>query len=138
MNKKFLFLTSIFLLFFSLTGCSKTVNYDDVKDYSDPIVNSILTSINNLDYDTFSSYLDEELKKYYSLSTFQSETANIINNEGMFEYANFYAGEDRNNYISLIYDVKFSNKDATTPISITFKKDDTQHKVQQLYFDSES
>lgn len=136
MKKKFLLLFTVLLLSLILGSCTKTVSYDDVKDYSDSIVNSLLTSINNLDYDTFSSYLSEDMKESYTLSSFQSETSKIINNSGNFESAEFYAGEDRNGYISLIYDVKFSNMENTTPISITFKKNDKEHKVQQLYFDS--
>lgn len=136
MKRKFLLLLTNVLLLFILAGCAKAVNYNNVKDYADPIVNSILTSINNLDYNTFSSYLSDDMKESYTLSAFQSETANIINNEGTFESAEFYAGEERGNYIYLIYDVKFSSNDETTPISITFEKNDEEHKVQQFYFDS--
>ncbi len=137
MKKNFLLLLCSFILLITLISCAKTVAYDEVQDYSDSIVNSLLLSINNLDYDTFSTFLCDDMKESYTLSTFQKESINIINNAGMFECAKFYAGEDRNGYISLIYDVKFSNKEETTPISITFKKDDSEHKVQQLYFDSD-
>jgi hypothetical protein len=137
MKKKFIFLLTNVLLFLILGGCAKSISYDEVKDYSDSIVNSLLCSINNLDYNTFSSFLSNELNESYTLSVFQKECTNIINKEGTFEYAEFYAGEERNGYISLIYHIKFSNKDETTPISITFKKTDSNHKIQQLYFDSD-
>ena len=84
MKKKFLLLFTVLLLSLILGSCTKTVSYDDVKDYSDSIVNSLLTSINNLDYDTFSSYLSEDMKESYTLSSFQSETSKIINNSGNF------------------------------------------------------
>ena len=137
MKKNFLLLFTSFLILTTLVSCAKSVSHDEVKDYSDSIVNSLLISIDNLDYDTFSTFLCDDMNESYTLSTFQKESVNIINNVGMFECAEFYAGEDRNGYISLIYDVKFSNKEETTPISITFKKDDSEHKVQQLYFDSD-
>lgn len=135
MRKKLLFLVSALSLFLMLSGCSKSVNYSDVEDYSDSIVNSMLTSINNLDYDSFSSYLSDDTKSSFSLGDFQTQAAEILNNAGTFESAKFYAGQEKNGNISLIYDVKFSNLDNTSPISITFKKDDKEHKVQEFYFD---
>jgi len=49
MKKKFIFLLTNVLLFLILGGCAKSISYDEVKDYSDSIVNSLLCSINNLD-----------------------------------------------------------------------------------------
>lgn len=137
MKRKLMLYVSIFSVLFILTGCTKSVKYDDVKNYSDDIVNSLLVSINNIDYNTFSSYLSEDMKESYSLSTFQSESANIINNAGVFESATFYAGKYNKEYISLIYDVQFSSMESTTPISITFKKNDDDHKIYQIYLDSD-
>ncbi|MCR4943737.1 MAG: DUF3887 domain-containing protein [Clostridium sp.] len=136
MRKRILFLLTALSMIFIFSGCAKSVQYDAVKDYADPIVNSMLTSINNLDYNAFSSYLSDDMKNSLSLAEFQKETAEILSNAGTFKSATFYAGEDKNGYVSLIYDVSFSNLTDTTPISITFKKDDNEHKVEQFYFDS--
>lgn len=118
-------------------GCAKKANYNDISNYSDETLTSLLTSMNELNYDKFSSYLSYDMKESYSLSTFQSETTNIVDKIGTFESLSYYDGEERNGYISLIYDAKYSNSPDTVTISITFKKDDENHKVYQLYFDSE-
>lgn len=136
MKKNVLCITSIFIMIFSLIGCAKKADYNNVSNYSDETLSSLLTSMNELNYDKFSSYLSTDMKNSYDLSTFQSETTNIIDKIGTFESLTYYDGEEKNGYISLIYDAKYSNSTDTISISITFKKDDKEHKVYQLYFDS--
>ncbi|MBD7913129.1 MULTISPECIES: DUF3887 domain-containing protein [Clostridium] len=136
MKKSLLYFITIFTVIFVLTGCVNKVDYNSVSNYSDETLTSALTSMNELDYDKFSSYLSDDLKESYNLATFQSETTNIMNKIGTFESLTYYDGEERNGYISLIYDAKYSNSQDTVSISITFKKDDKEHKIYQLYFDS--
>ncbi|MDS0526051.1 DUF3887 domain-containing protein [Clostridium sp. SHJSY1] len=134
--KKFLLCFIFIIITFSFIGCTSKVDYNSVNSYSDETLTSVLTAMNQLDYDKFSSYLSSEMQTSYSLSNFQSETTNIMNKIGSFESLSYFYGEERNGYISLIYDVKYSNSENTVPISITFKKDDNEHKIYQLYFDS--
>ena len=79
MKKTVLNILLFLTLIFSLTGCTSSVEYDSVKNYADNITSEVLTSINNLDYDSFSSYLSDEMKASYDLGTFQKETIQIGN-----------------------------------------------------------
>ncbi|MDD6794017.1 MAG: DUF3887 domain-containing protein [Clostridiaceae bacterium] len=135
MKKTVLNILLFLTLIFSLTGCTSSVEYDSVKNYADNITSEVLTSINNLDYDSFSSYLSDEMKASYDLGTFQKETIQIGNDFGSFKSLSFYGGQEKSGYVNLIYDVVYSNCDDVR-ISISFKKDDSEHKVYQLYFAS--
>ena len=134
--KKLKSILFIFLITLTLISCNKSIDHSEVKDYADSITASILYSINNLDYDSFSSYLCDEMKASYELGTFQSETNNILDKLGNFKSLTFVAGEEANGYVSIIYDATYSNVDKPVRISIRFKKDDDTHKVQELYFAS--
>lgn len=135
MNKKLLRIIISITLIFSLAGCTKDIKYADIKDFADNVTSEVLTSINNLDYNTFSSYLSDDMKNSYDLAAFQKETVEIGNNLGSFKSLSFYAGVEKSGYLNLIYDVVYSNNDDVR-ISISFKKDDESHKVYQLYFSS--
>lgn len=123
------------LISFSLFGCASKLDYSEVNSYSDNITSILLNSINQLDYDTFSSYLSDDMKDSYTLGTFQKEGSEILRELGSFESLSFYAGEKRNGYIYIIYDVSYSHSENPVSISITFKENDDSHKVYALYFD---
>ncbi|WP_294352910.1 DUF3887 domain-containing protein [uncultured Clostridium sp.] len=133
--KKLSIILSTILILFSLTSCSTKLDYSEVDNYADNITKELLISINNLSYDDFASYLSDDMKESYTLGTFQTESAEILNEFGSFKSLSFYAGEKRNGYIYIIYDVSYSNLENPISISITFKENDDSHKVYELYFD---
>lgn len=137
MKKKIILSFSLlFVLFLTLVGCGKKVTSSEISDYADNTLNSVLTALSNNDYDTFSSYLSDEMKESYDLSTFQKESSLLITNVGVFKSSEFDTGEKRNGYISIIYDATFSDEPDGVRVSITFKEGDPAHKIYELYLDS--
>lgn len=133
--KKISIILCSLLISFSLVSCASKLDYSEVNNYSDNITENLLSSINELSYDNFSSYLSDDMKESYTLGIFQKESSEILKNFGAFESLNFYAGEKKNGYINIIYDVSYSNLDKPVSVSITFKENDNSHKVYALYFD---
>jgi len=135
--RKQIFSCILILMTFSLfTGCSKEIDYSQVSNYADTVTTSLLTSMNELDYNKFSSNLDDEMKTSYDLALFQKETNEISSSLGTFQSLSFYYGEKHGDYLYLIYNVTYSNSQKDINISIAFKEDDETHKVYEFYFDS--
>jgi len=138
MRKKFFYSIFIFIIISLFTGCNKEIEYSQVSNYSDNITTKLLTSINEIDYDKFSSNLSDEMNSSYDISTFQKETNEILVNLGSFQSLSFYYGERHGDYLQLIYNVTYSNSEEEIRISVTFKENDEAHKIQEFYFDSAS
>ncbi|HEY5525344.1 MAG TPA: DUF3887 domain-containing protein [Clostridium sp.] len=135
--KKKLFNCLFILIILSLfTGCSKKIEYSQVSTYADNVTTALLTSINELDYNKFSSNLNDEMKDSYDLATFQKETTEISADLGTFQSLSFEYGEKHGDYLNLIYNTRYSNSEKDIRISITFKENDEAHKVCEFYFDS--
>jgi hypothetical protein len=138
MRKK-LFYSIVILITLSLfTGCSKEIEYSQVSNYADNQTIALLTSINELDYNKFSSYLSDEMASSYDLATFQKETNEILVNLGSFQSLSFDYCERRGDYLYLIYDTTYSYSEEKIRISITFKENDEAHKIYEFYIDSAS
>lgn len=126
-----------FLIILSLfTGCSKAIEHSQVSSYADTVTTSLLESINELDYNKFSSNLNDEMKDSYDFALFQKETNEILSNLGTFQSLSFDYGEKKGDYLNLIYNTKYSNSEKEIRISITFKENDETHKVCEFYFNS--
>ena len=135
--KKKLFNCLFILIILSLfVGCSKKIEYSQVSTYADTVTTTLLTSINELDYNKFSSNLNDEMKDSYDLATFQKETTEISADLGTFQSLSFEYGEKHGDYLNLIYNTKYSNSEKEIRISITFKENDETHKICEFYFDS--
>ncbi|PRR80710.1 DUF3887 domain-containing protein [Clostridium vincentii] len=136
MRKKLFNCLFILIILSLFAGCSKEIEYSQVSTYADTVTTSLLTSINELDYDKFSSNLNDEMKDSYDFALFQKETNEISATLGTFQSLSFYYGEKRGDYFYLIYNTNYSNSDKEIRVSITFKENDETHKVCEFYFDS--
>jgi hypothetical protein len=136
MRKKLFNCLFILIILSLFAGCSKEIEYSQVSNYADNVTTSLLTSINELDYNKFSSNLNNEMKDSYDVSLFQKETNEILSNLGTFQSLSFDYGEKNGDYLNLIYNTNYSNSEKEIRISITFKENDETHKVCEFYFDS--
>lgn len=126
-----LFIPSIFI------GCSKKLDYSEISSYSDEVLSTVLTALSNNDYDTFSKHLSDDMAESYDYGTFQKESSILINTVGVFKSLEFDDGEKRNDYNFAIYNVKFSDSEENVRVSVTFKENDTSHKIYELYLYSD-
>lgn len=138
MRKKLFYSISILIILSLFAGCSKEIEYSQVSNYADDVTTGLLSSMNELDYNKFSSYLSDEMSSSYDLAAFQTETNEILANLGSFQSLIFDYGEKHGDYLYLIYDTTYSNADQKIRISITFKENDEAHRIYEFYFDSTS
>ncbi|MGG7178811.1 DUF3887 domain-containing protein [Clostridium paraputrificum] len=137
MRGKFLTLASIIIvLLLTITGCSKKIEHNEVSSYSDQILSSILLALTQSNYNEFASYLNDDMKETFDNEVFEKESRTLIDNAGFFESLSFIEGKKNKGYVSLIYYATFTDEPDGVKISITFKEEDPEHKVYQLYLSS--
>lgn len=138
MRKKLFYSISILIILSLFAGCTKEIEYSQVSNYADNVTTALLSSMNELDYNKFSSHLSDEMNSSYDLATFQKETNEILANLGSFQSLSFNYGEKHGDYLYIIYNATYSNSEDEIKISITFKENDEAHKIYEFYFDSAS
>ncbi|MCR6514862.1 MULTISPECIES: hypothetical protein [Clostridium] len=130
----------ILLSLFSFVGCTNSKeNTDEVLKYSTPIVENVLESVNSLDYDSLKDKLSKEmLEMMKDKESFISLMMPIKGKIGDYEAGSlkFVESMKKKDYISMLYEANFSSEKEPVMISVTFKDDDKEHKIQELYINS--
>ncbi len=122
-------LIAILLSVAVFTGCGK------VAQFSDPITENILLSMNKSDYTGFSKDFDETMKTELNAENFTDFIAQINGAVG-----NYVEGSKKivgvnitNDLTTATYTADFENSKGVS-VEITFKKINEQMKVAGLYF----
>jgi hypothetical protein len=136
--KKVVPLIMITLLIVLLVGCGKKskVNTDEVKSFSDPILESMLIASNKDDFAAYSKDFGEIMKQKFSEDAFKAANKLIKEKIGDYKSKEFVKAQTQGDYVSAIYKAKYSNEPKDVMISITFNKNDKEHMVEGIYLTS--
>ncbi len=137
--KKFIFVLvgSIFII--SLVSCSSKIDKSSIRKYSDSIMENILISMSDLNYDEFKKDFDTQMDELVpDKASFINLVMPIQNAVGTYEKDSlqFVQAKKDKDITSIIYRAKFTKETEPVNISISFKDINSKHKVCNLYFSS--
>lgn len=137
--KKFIFVLigSIFII--SLVSCSSKIDESSIRKYSDSIMENILISMSDLNYDEFKKDFDTQMDELVpDKASFINLVMPIQNAVGTYEKGSlqFVQAKKDKDITSIIYRAKFTKETEPVNISISFKDINSKHKVCNLYFSS--
>ena len=137
--KKFIFVLvgSIFII--SLVSCSSKIDESSIRKYSDSIMENILISMSDLNYDEFKKDFDTQMDELVpDKASFINLVMPIQNAVGTYEKDSlqFVQAKKDKDITSIIYKAKFTKETEPVNISISFKDINSKHKVCNLYFSS--
>ena len=137
-TKKLLFSLSIITVFIfsTLVGCSKNLDSTSIENFSKPIVVNILTAINNKNYTNFTQDFSQDMKNLSTDIAFKDQVKLIKKTIGNYESCTFLKATEKQGFIKALYKCNFSDEPKDVIVTITFKKDDSTHKVQGLFISS--
>ena len=134
--KKSLISFFIITIFCTLIGCDKALDSTSIQNFSKPIVENIFIAINNRDYTNYSKDLSDDMKKLVTDIAFKDQVKLIKKTIGDYESCIFLKATEKQGFIKALYKCKFSDEPKDVMVTITFKKDDSTHKVQGLFISS--
>lgn len=138
-RKIYCILTIVFV-FTLLSGCGNNVNTEEVRNYSDSILENILAAGNKDNYTDYSKDFSENMKTALNEDLFNKNNSLIKDKIGKYVSKEFIKVNTKKekgiDYVVAIYNAKYSNEPQGAIVSITFKKDDNSHKVEGLFMTS--
>ena len=137
--KKFSILFVLIVMVGLFTACSQKsvkVNDEEVKNYSEPILESILMAANKDDYSTYSKDFSDKMKEALTETNFKEHNKVIKDKIGEYKSKQFVKVQAKGDYITAIYSAKYSNEPKDVMVTVTFKTGDENHKVEGLFMTS--
>ncbi|MDI6860870.1 MAG: DUF3887 domain-containing protein [Caldisericia bacterium] len=128
----------LFLILFLLTSCITKIDVNKVREFADPIVENLLISRNEKDYERYSKDFSDEMKRVVTKEKFL-ESINLIEGKiGKYIVGSkeLYAAIKQKNYIIVTYKAKFTNETSDVIIRIVFEEINGEMKVSGEWFDS--
>lgn len=135
MKRIFLVTLTLFLLIFS--GCtSNTANNDELKPKLDPIVENILLSMKNNDYESFIKDMDEKMKATFTKDYFKTMNDKIIPEIGNYQSKEYWQAQKSGDYMVVFYKAKFDKEKDVVVVKVVLFEKDGKTLVSGLFFDS--
>jgi uncharacterized protein YxeA len=136
--KRLGYLILITLILSILSSCGKTesVNSDEVRKYSDSMLENILVSADKEDYESYSKDFSDKMKEAVNEKNFKEQNKLIKSKIGNYKTKEFLKVQAKGEYITAIYKAKYSEEPKDVMITITFKNNDESHKVEGLFMTS--
>jgi hypothetical protein len=109
-----------------------------LADEVDPIAEDVFAGLSEADYARHSSHFDEEFKEQIDeIVVFPQVVDEVIGKVGAYQSHEMISVADDGRYRVVTYDVTFAD-DPHVEARIFFWKDDPQHRIAGLTFDSPS
>jgi hypothetical protein len=102
----------------------------------DPIVENALTGLSDNNYDQHVRDFSKDLQKQVDPITFPRVYDEIIGALGAYQGRELVGVEDLNRQVAVIYEAQFEN-DPQVAVRVVFWKNDPEHQIAGLWFDSE-
>lgn len=112
------------------------VDSNEVKKYSEPILENILSAANKDDYASYSKDFSDKMKEQLTESNFKQTNKLIKNKIGDYQSKEFVKVQVSGEYVVAIYSAKYSNEPKTVMVTVTFENGDESHKVEGLFLTS--
>lgn len=124
--KKIIGIMLILSIIFMFAGCAKTEKIDvsQVKSYSNPEMEKVMTAINDKDYPNFSEDFDDAMKKAMTEKVFDDFASSIDKKLGKYKSYEIVKAEKVEQYINVYYKVNFSGSKNPSTILLTFSNKD--------------
>lgn len=139
--KKLSLLVVIAMLIGLFVGCGEKVDSNEIKKYSDKIVEDNLIAFKNEDIKRYMESFDPKLKELLTEDKVK-ESMKLINSkigtytEGSLKFQKAVKqSKDGKKYITVIYSAKFSDEPKDVVITAVFG-DDENHKLQTFLLNS--
>lgn len=128
-------LIMITMLIVLLAGCGQKtkINTEEIKSFSEPILENMLVAGNKDDFAAYSKDFGSIMKEKFNEEAFKAANKLIKGKIGDYESKEFVKVQTQGSYVSAIYKAKYSNEPKDVMVSITFNKDDKEHKVEGIY-----
>ncbi len=125
-------------LFIVLTGCSsqEKLTTEDIRDFADPIAESMLQATNDGDFTRYSEFSDDSMKATTSEYAFRS--SNTLRNANIGDYVSkkfLKTGKELDNII-VYYNATYTLTDESVEVKVMFKQVEDKWYVVGLWFDS--
>ncbi len=138
--KKISFLLSIIFLLSFFTSCGKKIDTEGLRSYSDGALESILMAANKDDYEKYSKDFSDKMKELLTEKNFKQQNKVIKEKIGDYvskEFVKATIKRDKGiDYIVAIYKAKYTDEPKEVMVSITFRENDENHKVEGLFMTS--
>jgi len=120
-----------------LAGCSSGKQVDNtLKDKADPVVENILQSIKNNDYQSFNTDLDEKMKTAFTGETF-AQMENLLKEKiGNYQSKEYWKVEQSGEYKIVYYKAKYEKEQDYVVVKVVTSENGGKISVSGLYFDS--
>ncbi len=126
---------------FMLSACQTPESLSEAEQTAfinavDPIVENALVGLSDNNYDQHVRDFSKDLKKQVDPITFPNAYAEIIGPLGAYQGRSLVGVEDLNRQVAIVYEAQFEN-DPQVVIRVVFWKNDPEHQIAGLWFDSE-
>jgi hypothetical protein len=121
-----------------MSGCTGKTEVDvgQVRDYADPITESILLAVNEDDYAKYSQHFDEVMKSAVPETVFQQQNSLIKTKIGDYISKEFWKIESKNEFTIVYYEAKFTQEPKNVIVKVVFQEIAGEMCVSGLWFDS--
>lgn len=113
----------------------QTPQDQEVRQYSDPIVDNLLLGLNEGNYQKFSKNFDGQMKSALNSNAFVQTRQKIVERIGNYVSKRFLKIEEKGEFVAVIYTAEFEREKGVT-VRVVFRKGDEKHQVTGLWFDS--
>lgn len=135
-KKNFYPLIVLLLLTALLSGCGlSSKEAEEARKSSDPIVENMLTAMNENDYAKFSAALDSKMKSTLTEKEFKSTNATIKSKIGDYISKSYSTARKEQGFTSVYYNAKFS-KENNVSVKLVLNKTGGKNHVSGFWINS--
>jgi hypothetical protein len=128
-------LTMIVLLLSPAAAAVIGQNNKDVQAIAEPILDTVLTGLNNGNYSLYSRYFDATLKDAITEKKFSQVRANILKKLGKYQSRTYLGFLQKGNFTAVLWRGRFSGSDDDVLIKLVLSKRGNKVLVAGLWFE---
>lgn len=127
-------LAAVFLLLSPAAAAVIAQNDKDVQAIAEPILDTVLTGLNNGNYSLYSRYFDGTLKDAVTKKKFSQVRANIMKKLGKYQSRTYLGFLQKGNFTVVLWRGRFSASDDDVLIKLVLSKRGHKVLVAGLWF----
>jgi hypothetical protein len=127
-------LAAVFLLLSPAAAAVIAQNDKDVQAIAEPILDTVLTGLNNGNYSLYSRYFDGTLKDAVTKKKFSQVRANIMKKLGKYQSRTYLGFLQKGNFTVVLWRGRFSASDDDVLIKLVLSKRGDKVLVTGLWF----